>query len=89
MRHIFLSVLFFFVATMAAQAEICYKATIQEPQPFLGNGGEVVILSDGSVWRNMSHLYLYLYAYYPAVVICPDEGRMILNDKVFDVVKVR
>jgi hypothetical protein len=89
MRNIFVSVLFFFVATTAAQAAGCYEATIQQPQPFLGNGGEVVILSDGSIWNNMSHLYLYLYAYYPTVVICPDEGRMILNDNAFDVVKVR
>lgn len=89
MRTIFVSVLLFFVATTAAQAASCYKVTIQEPQPFLGNGGEVVILSDGSIWKNMSYLYLYLYAYYPTVVICPGEGRMILNDRVFDVVKVQ
>lgn len=89
MRNIFVSALLFFVATTAAQAANCYKAMIQEPQPFLGNGGEVVILSDGSIWKNTSYLYLYLYAYYPTVVICPGEGKMILNDKVFDVVKVR
>jgi len=89
MRNIFVSVLLFFAATMAAQAASCYEVMIQDPQPFLGNGGEVIILSDGSIWKNMSYLYLYLYAYYPTVVICPGEGKMILNDKVFDVAKVQ
>ena len=89
MRNIFFSALQFFVATTTAHSASCYKAMIQEPQPFLGNGGEVVILSDGSIWKNMSYLYLYLYAYYPTVVICPGEGKMILNDKVFEIVKMR
>lgn len=89
MRNIFLSALLFFIATTAAHAASCYKAAIQEPQPFLGNGGEIVILSDGSIWKNMSYFYLYLYAYYPTVVICPGEGKMILNDNVFDVERVR
>jgi len=89
MRNIFVSVLLFLAWTTAVQAASCYEAMIQEPQPFLGNGGEVVILSDGSIWKNMSYLYLYLYTYYPTVVICPSEGKMILNNMVFDVVKVR
>lgn len=67
----------------------CYKTTIQEPQPFLGNGGEIIVLADGSLWKNMSYLYLYLYAYYPSVVICPGQGKLGLGDHVFDVVAVR
>lgn len=67
----------------------CHKAMIQKPQPFLGNYEEIVVLSDGSVWKNITYLYLYLYAYYPTVVICPREWKMILNEKVFDIVKIR
>jgi len=67
----------------------CYKTTIQEPQPFLGNGGEIIILADGSAWKNVSFLYLYLYAYSPSVVICPGQGKLGLGDHVFDVVAVR
>jgi hypothetical protein len=67
----------------------CHKAMIQKPQTFLGNYGEIVVLSDGSFWKNISYRYLYLYAYNPTVVICPGEGKMALDDKVFDVVKMR
>lgn len=63
----------------------CYKATIQEPQPFLGNGGEIILLSDGSIWKNISYSYLYLYEYYPTVVICPNKGKMILGNNSFDI----
>ena len=89
MRRIFVSVILFLVMTTAVQAANCYKAMIQEPQPFLGNGGEIIVLSDGSIWKNTSYLYLYLYEYYPTVIICPGKGKMILKDNVFDVVQVR
>jgi hypothetical protein len=39
--------------------------------------------------ENTSYLYLYLYEYYPTVIICPGQGKMILKDHVFDVVQVR
>lgn len=89
MQKTFISIILFFALTMAAQAASCYKAMIQEPSPFLGNGEEIIVLSDGSIWKNMSYLYLYLYAYNPTVIICPSVGKMILNDHEFDVVRVR
>lgn len=70
----------------------CRKVTIQEPQPFLGTAEEIVVLSDGSVWKDLSYKYLYLYAYSPVVVICPQLGTMTLEingtKHVFSVIKV-
>lgn len=70
----------------------CRKAIIQEPQPFLGTAEEIIVLSDGSVWKDLSYKYLYLYAYSPAVVICPHLGTMTLEiagtKHVFSVMKV-
>jgi hypothetical protein len=57
----------------------CMRATIQEPQPFLGTAEEIIVLSDGSVWKDMSYKYLYLYAYFPIVTICPGLGMMTLE----------
>lgn len=71
----------------------CRKTFIKEPMPFLGNGGEIIILGDGSIWKDASYQYLYLYAYNPAVVICPSEGRMIIiepgRSNSFQVTRVR
>jgi hypothetical protein len=89
MKNLFVSTILFLSITTAAHAANCYKAMIKEPQPFLGNGGEIVVLSDGGIWKNMSYLYLYLYEYYPTVIICPGKGKMILKDSVFDIVQVR
>ena len=89
MRRIFVSVFLFFIASTAAQAANCFNTFIQEPRPFLGNGGEILVLTDGSVWRNNSYLYLYLYAYSPMVTICPDIGKMALDNTVFEVARVQ
>ena len=63
-----------------------------EPQPFLATENEIIILSDGSVWKDVSYKYLYLYAYSPSVVICPSKGQMILENgdtkHVFSVVRM-
>lgn len=64
----------------------CYKTSIQEPIPFNGNGGELIMLADGSIWKEVTYQYLYLYEYYPEVVICPAEGRMVLKSHVFQLV---
>jgi hypothetical protein len=89
MRQLFSSIALFLFMTTTGQAAACYEAMIQEPQPFLGNGEEIIILSDGSIWKNMSYLYLYLYAYHPTVIICPGDGNMILNNHVFNILRVR
>jgi len=49
----------------------CYTTSIQSPTPYLGNGGETIVLADGTVWREISYQYLYLYEYYPTVTVCP------------------
>lgn len=56
----------------------CNEAMMLRPQPFLGTAEEIIVLSDGSVWKDVSYKYLYLYAYSPMVIIC-SSGKMILD----------
>jgi hypothetical protein len=63
----------------AVEPEGCQSAQIVKPVPFLGTAEEVITLSDGSVWKDLSYKYLYLYAYSPMVQICPTRGQMILE----------
>lgn len=58
---------------------------IQSPVPYQANGGELLELDDGTIWKDVSYQYLYLYEYYPTVVVCPNQGQLIINDKVIDV----
>jgi hypothetical protein len=67
----------------------CFKSGIREPSPFLGNGGEIIILEDETVWKEISYQYLYLYEYYPHVIVCPSEGKMILGKHVFQIIPAR
>lgn len=67
----------------------CHKATIQEPQPFLGTAEEIIVFSDGTVWKDLSYKYLYLYAYSPTVILCPAEGRMTLGSNEFQLMRIR
>ena len=53
----------------------------------MGNDGELVVLSDGSVWE-IEHEYEYMYEYYPKVVICPALGKLIVNEKSLNVLLV-
>jgi hypothetical protein len=57
----------------------CSTVQIVRPVPFLGTAHEEIYLSDGSVWKDLSYKYLYLYAYNPMVRICPAQGKMILD----------
>ncbi len=63
----------------ATEPQGCKSAQILEPVPFLGTAEEVIVLSDGSVWKDLSYKYLYLYAYSPMVKICSTQGKMILD----------
>ena len=76
-------------APSMASAGECYETSIQEPSPYNGNGGEVIILADGTIWKEVSYQYLYLYEYQPDVVICPSKGKMILDDNVFEVIPIK
>jgi len=71
----------------------CKKTTIRDPSPFLGNGGEIIVLADGSVWKVASYQYLYLYAYQPVAVVCPADGKLMLMDSLrpaaFDITPVK
>jgi hypothetical protein len=56
----------------------CYEASIMKPSPFMGNDGEIFVLSDGSVWQ-VKYEYEYMYAYYPEAVVCPSSGYVIVE----------
>ncbi|MCZ7652129.1 MAG: hypothetical protein M5U13_13585 [Thermoanaerobaculia bacterium] len=73
----------------AVEPTDCFRTSITEPTPFMGNGGEIFMLSDGSLWKDVSYQYLYLYAYYPSVIVCPREGKMIFDDHTFDIVRMK
>jgi hypothetical protein len=66
----------------------CRTDFMQEPTPFMGNGGELIRLGDGTIWRDLSYLYLYLYEYNPSVVICPAEGILQVGENQFTVSQV-
>lgn len=63
-----------------AQAE-CYRDSITQPSPFMGNSGEIFIAAgSGTIWQ-VGPSYEYLYEYYPAVIICPASGLLLLKEK--------
>lgn len=64
------------VNTSAAQS--CYQTSVVAPSPFLGNHDEIVQLADGTIWKVL-YEYRYLYAYYPQVLVCPGEGKLVVD----------
>ena len=84
-RYLFLLIILSFA--LNANAEKCYESIIQKPSPFMGNDGEIFKLSDGSLWE-VKYEYEYLYEYNPDVIICPDKGKLIINNKKLNVEKV-
>ena len=81
MRYLtlFLTLLCAVFPAIAQNQDGCKTVTLMKPTPFLGTANEIIVLSDGSVWEDMSYKYLYLYAYNPRVIICPSQGRMYLE----------
>jgi hypothetical protein len=63
----------------ASAPQGCVSSQIVKPVPFLGTAEEVIVLADGSVWKDLSYKYLYLYAYSPMVQICAAQSKMILE----------
>jgi hypothetical protein len=53
----------------------------------LGTHGEIVKLADGSLWE-VQYEYLYLYAYYPEAVVCPSQGKLIVDAHAISVVQI-
>lgn len=74
--------------SITAYAGACYETTIKSPTPFNGNGGEIIILNNGTVWKENSFQYLYLYSYNPSVTVCPSEGKMLLGRHRFSIAPV-
>lgn len=70
-----------------ATAADCYEVTVSKPAPFMGNNGEIVQLSDGSVWQ-IKYEYEYMYEYYPDAMICPGSSKLIVNGKSLNVALV-
>ena len=62
----------------------CYESNILSPAPFLGNDGEIFKLADGSFWE-VKYEYAYLYLYYPAVIIWPSQGKLIVGNRSLNV----
>jgi hypothetical protein len=62
----------------------CYKDSIVSPTPFMGNNDEIFKLASGSLWQ-VKYEYEYLYEYYPNVVICPNEGKLLIKGKKLNV----
>ena len=62
----------------------CYKDSIVSPSPFMGNNDEIFKLASGSLWQVM-YEYEYLYEYYPNIIICPNEGKLIIKGKKLNV----
>ena len=64
----------------------CHTSVILEPSPFMGSGGEILVLVDGSIWKDVSYQSLALYAYQPSVLICLADGTMVLGRNVFRII---
>ena len=67
-----------------ASGQVCYNSSISSPTPFMGNNGEMFILSDRSIWE-VKYEYEYLYEYYPSITICPSLGKLIIDGKSLNV----
>jgi hypothetical protein len=87
MKQIVVCLLVLLLSSSAFSME-CHETFIKEPTPFLGNGGEIIILGDGSIWKEVSYQYLYLYEYNPSVIVCAN-GLMILGSYKFSLVPVK
>ncbi len=85
-RWIFVFLASLISCTVAAQS--CYDTSVKSPSPYLNNGGEVIIMTDGTIWQDVSYNYSYAYEYYPSVTICPSAGFMIMNGKKIAIIPV-
>lgn len=67
----------------------CYETSVVNPVPYQANGGELIQLSDGTIWQDVGYNYLYLYEYYPTVIVCPNRGFMILDDQKISIIQIK
>lgn len=68
-------------------ATTCTQTTVKTPQPFLGNAGETVVLSNGSIYTVGVGQFNNLFAFSPAVNICSD-GTLLTDKKTIPVTYV-
>jgi hypothetical protein len=66
----------------------CFNDSIIEPSPFLGNNDEIFKLKNGSLWK-VKYEYSYLYAYYPNVIICPNDNKLIIQGNKLNIEPIR
>ena len=60
----------------------CYESTIVSPYPFMGNDGEEFKLADGTTWTvSQYRTNLFMYEYYPRVLVCPSNGQLMVGGK--------
>lgn len=67
-------------ASTGAHAQACFKTSVMNPSPLMGNHGEIFKTLDGALFEVFGS-YEYLYAYYPDVTICPGRGKMFVAGK--------
>jgi len=72
------------VVAERTSAQDCYQSSILSPSPFMGNNEEIFKLADGSLWE-VKYEYEYLYEYYPSVIICPSQNKLIIGKKSLNV----
>jgi hypothetical protein len=53
----------------------------------MGNHDEIFSLDDGSIWKVL-YEYEYLYEYYPSVIICAGQGKLIIGSKTLSVTEI-
>ena len=88
-KKVLLTLILFFTMVVTISAQDCYQSSIVSPYPFMGNDGEIFKLADGSKWKVKQHrIYLFMYEYYPKVLICPSEGQLLVDGEILFVEKM-
>ncbi|MBK1782586.1 hypothetical protein JHL22_15340 [Advenella sp. WQ 585] len=74
---------FFVLSVMSFGVQACYESLIESPNPFMGNHGEIFKLANGQIGEVL-YEYEYLYEYYPQVVVCEAQGKLLVAGKSLD-----
>lgn len=76
-----------FLLCSPASAADCFNSSIIKPTPFMGNNDEIFQLADRSFWQ-VKYEYDYLFEFFPSVVVCPAEGKLILKGKQLNILRI-
>lgn len=68
------------ISSISAIAQDCFQSSVLSPSPFMGNDGEIFKLVDESMWQ-VKYEYEYLHEYKPDVLVCPKQGKLIVDGK--------